>query len=166
VESKKAAKTKDDLPNHPHRRNDGLGFAVPPKAWICQTAKRVCWACRIACAPCFDAEGTRSAAELLEMHKADIVISTYRGPVAMAQLVVRNLDADVKERLRRRAARRGRSMEEEAREILRAAVARDDEVPEPPRLGTRISRRFAGLGLSDEMPELRGQEARPADAGA
>ena len=100
------------------------------------------------------------------MHKGDIVIWTYRGPVAMAQLVVRNLDADVKERLRRRAARRGRSMEEEAREILRAAVARDDEVPEPPRLGTRISRRFAGLGLSDEMPELRGQEARPADAGA
>ena len=57
-------------------------------------------------------------------------------------------------------------MEEEAREILRAAVARDDEVPEPPRLGTRISRRFAGLGLPDEMSELRGQEARPADAGA
>ena len=84
----------------------------------------------------------------------------------MAQLVVRNLDAEVKERLRRRAARRGRSMEEEAREILRAAVARDDEAPAPLPLGTRIGRRFAGLGLSeDDLPELRGQEARPADPG-
>ena len=83
----------------------------------------------------------------------------------MAQLVVRNLDVEVKERLRRRAARRGRSMEEEAREILRAAVARDDEAPEPPRLGTRIGRRFASLGLAEDMPELRGQEARPADPG-
>ncbi len=84
----------------------------------------------------------------------------------MAQLVVRNLDAEVKERLRRRAARRGRSMEEEAREILRAAVARDDEAPEPAPLGTRIRRRFAGLGLAEDVPELRGQAARPADPGA
>ena len=65
-----------------------------------------------------------------------------------------------------RAARRGRSMEEEAHEILRAAVAQDGAAPEPPRLGTRISRRFAGLGFSEEMPELRGQAARPADPGA
>ena len=85
---------------------------------------------------------------------------------AMAQLVVRNLDAEVKERLRRRAIRRGRSMEEEAREILRSAVARDDEASDlPPPLGTRIGRRFAGLGLSEDVPELRGQEARPADTG-
>ncbi len=84
----------------------------------------------------------------------------------MAQLVVRNLDAEVKERLCRRAARRGRSMEEEAREILRSAVARDDEAPEPLPLGTRICRRFAGLGLSEDIPELRGQEARPAGPAA
>ena len=84
----------------------------------------------------------------------------------MAQLVVRNLGAEVKERLRRRAARRGRSMEEEVREILRAAVERDEEDARPAALGTRISRRFAGLGLSEELPELRGQAARPADLGA
>jgi antitoxin FitA len=83
----------------------------------------------------------------------------------MAQLVVRNLDDAVKERLRRRAAHRGRSMEEEIREILRAAVAQD-EADQPAALGTRISRRFTGLGLTDELPELRGQAARPANLGA
>ena len=113
----------------------------------------------------FGAEVTRPIPELFDTHKGDIVISNRGGAVAMAQLVVRNLDAEVKERLRRRAARRGRSMEEEAREILRAAVARDDEAPDPPPLGTRIVRRFAGLGLSEDLPELRGQEARPADPG-
>ena len=40
----------------------------------------------------------------------------------MAQLVVRNLDEEVKAKLRRRAAAHGRSMEEEVRAILRDAV--------------------------------------------
>ncbi|MDX2179135.1 MAG: hypothetical protein SFV18_06050 [Bryobacteraceae bacterium] len=40
----------------------------------------------------------------------------------MASLTVRNLEESVKTRLRVRAAQRGRSMEEEAREILRNAV--------------------------------------------
>ncbi len=39
----------------------------------------------------------------------------------MASLVIRNIEDALKERLRVRAARRGRSMEEEARRILRAA---------------------------------------------
>lgn len=81
----------------------------------------------------------------------------------MAKLVVRNLDDDVKQRLQVRAARRGRSMEEEVRDILRTAtLAWDDETaPEP--LGTRIARRFAGL--TDDMPELHGQAARAAELG-
>ncbi len=78
----------------------------------------------------------------------------------MAQLLVRNLDEDVKRRLRARADRQGRSMADLVREILRAA-SRDEASPEP--LGTRIARRFAGLGLKEEIPELRGQPARPAD---
>jgi plasmid stability protein len=41
----------------------------------------------------------------------------------VATVTVRKLDEGVKARLRLRAARHGRSMEEEAREILRAAVA-------------------------------------------
>lgn len=40
----------------------------------------------------------------------------------MATLTIRNLDDAIKERLRVRAALRGRSMEEEARDILRKAV--------------------------------------------
>lgn len=41
----------------------------------------------------------------------------------MATMTIRNLDDDLKARLRMRAARHGRSMEEEARSILRAALA-------------------------------------------
>lgn len=40
----------------------------------------------------------------------------------MATMTIRNLDEDVKARLRVRAAQHGRSMEEEARSILRAAL--------------------------------------------
>jgi antitoxin FitA len=82
----------------------------------------------------------------------------------VAQLVVRNLDEAVKQALRERAARRGRSLEEEVRAILRAAAAQED-APSPEGLGTRIARRFAGLGLTDEMPELHGQAARAAGLG-
>ena len=40
----------------------------------------------------------------------------------MAQLIVRKLESDVVAALRKRAARSGRSMEAEHREILRAAL--------------------------------------------
>lgn len=40
----------------------------------------------------------------------------------MAMITIRNLDDAVKEQLRVRAARHGRSMEEEARDILKQAV--------------------------------------------
>ena len=43
----------------------------------------------------------------------------------MASITIRNLDDDVKTRLRMRAAENGRSMEEEARVILRQAVGRE-----------------------------------------
>jgi len=79
----------------------------------------------------------------------------------MSQLLVRQLDEDVKEKLRRRARRHGHSMEEEVREILRNAVR--DEGGEPKALGSRLAARFAGVGLTEEIPELRGQPARPAD---
>ena len=64
----------------------------------------------------------------------------------MAQLIVRNLEEDVKARLQRRAPRHGRSMEEEVRDILRN-VLRDDDRRLPP-LGSRLAARFAGLGLA------------------
>lgn len=40
----------------------------------------------------------------------------------MAAITIRNLDDDLKSRLRLRAARHGQSMEEEARSILRSAL--------------------------------------------
>lgn len=41
----------------------------------------------------------------------------------MAMLTIRNLDDEVKGRLRMQAAKHGRSMEEEARQILRQALS-------------------------------------------
>jgi plasmid stability protein len=79
----------------------------------------------------------------------------------MAQLLVRHLDDDVKTKLQVRARRHGRSTEEEVREILRNAV-KDEGVAQVP-LGTRIAARFAGIGLTEDIPELRGEQARPAD---
>jgi plasmid stability protein len=81
--------------------------------------------------------------------------------MAMAQFTVRNLEEDVKTRLKRRAARHGRSMEEEVRQILRNAV-REEDRPEP-RLGSRIAARFTGVGLDEDLPELHGQGVQPAD---
>jgi plasmid stability protein len=80
--------------------------------------------------------------------------------MTVAQLVVRNLEDDVKVRLQRRARRHGRSTEEEVREILRNAV-KDESAPTKP-LGSRLRERFAAIGLKDELPELRGEVARPA----
>ncbi len=82
----------------------------------------------------------------------------------MAQFVVRHLEDEVKARIKRRAEKNGRSMEEEVRQILRNA-ARDSGKPLT-RLGSRISARFAKTGLTgsaQELPELRGQRIRPAD---
>lgn len=45
----------------------------------------------------------------------------------MATMTIRNLDDDVKARLRVRAAQHGRSMEEEARSILRAALVTESK---------------------------------------
>ena len=76
----------------------------------------------------------------------------------MAQLLVRHLDDDVKAKLQLRARRYGHSMEEEVREILRNAI-RDEGGARAP-LGSRLAARFAGLGLTQEIPELRGEPAR------
>ena len=62
----------------------------------------------------------------------------------MASITIRNLDAHTKARLRVRAAHRQRSMEEEARNILRTALAEHDAVPR--NLATAIGARFRPLG--------------------
>lgn len=78
---------------------------------------------------------------------------------AKAQLVVRNLEAEVKRRLQKRAARHGRSMEDEARDILRNAVK--DEADAAGGLGSEIARLFADCGLPEDVPELRGHAIDP-----
>lgn len=79
----------------------------------------------------------------------------------MAQLVVRNLDDDVKAKLQKRAKRHGRSTEEEVRDILRNVVAKDET--DRPGLGTEIANLFAGIGFDEEIPEQRGQPVRFPD---
>lgn len=79
----------------------------------------------------------------------------------MAQFVVRQIEESVKARLKRRAERHGRSMEEEVREILRNA-AKEENSPIT-KLGSRIAARFRGTGLTVDLPELRGQGVKPAD---
>ncbi len=62
----------------------------------------------------------------------------------MATLTIRDLDDGLKLKLRLRAASQNRSMEEEARQILRAALTE----PVAPRstLVARVKSRFEGLG--------------------
>ena len=79
----------------------------------------------------------------------------------MAQLIVRNLEDDVKSRLQARARRHGRSTEEEVRDILRHAV-RDEGAPKQG-LGSRIAARFAGRGVDLDLASLHGQAPRAAD---
>ena len=68
----------------------------------------------------------------------------------MASITIRNLDDEVKVRLRIRAASHGRSMEEEARLILREAVEREEG---PFDLAAAIRKRFIPLGgVELELP--------------
>ncbi len=78
----------------------------------------------------------------------------------MAQLVVRDLDTDVKTRLQRLAKHHGRSMEAEVRTILRQAVAAENRSVR--KLGSVIATRFRDGGLTVALPELRGHAPRPA----
>jgi plasmid stability protein len=68
----------------------------------------------------------------------------------MTTLTIRNVDAAVKEQLRVRAARRGRSMEAELRVILNDALSGEGE----PNLAERIRRRFAPLGGVEPHPPV------------
>ena len=68
----------------------------------------------------------------------------------MASVTISDLEDEVRHRLRTRAAANGRSMEEEARAILREAVAGE---PEPKNLATIIRECFGPHGGVDlELP--------------
>lgn len=76
----------------------------------------------------------------------------------MATLTIRNLDDALKSRLRLRAAARNRSMEDEVRHILRAALL--EPANSVPALGERIRARFAGLG-DVQLPVAPREPIRP-----
>ncbi len=81
----------------------------------------------------------------------------------MATLMIRDLDEDVKARLRVQAAEHGRSMEAEARQILRAALSGR----RPPRgLGSYINEQFAEVGGFDLEIVRSSEAARTADFSA
>ena len=80
----------------------------------------------------------------------------------MAQLVVRNLDDALKERLRRTAAAHGRSMEEEVRVILHNALdGAESPAPRVPHvgLGEQIHNALMGVEFPpeffDSLEEIR-----------
>ena len=69
----------------------------------------------------------------------------------MASITIRNLDERTKQLLRLRAARLNSSMEEEARTILKAALATEESTTDD--LASRIRARFGPLGgVELELP--------------
>jgi plasmid stability protein len=81
--------------------------------------------------------------------------------VLVATITVRQLDDDVRDALRKRAADHGHSMEAEVRAILEAAVA----PAERPQYGlaSRIRARFDGLNLAELPDPDRSELPRAAD---
>lgn len=78
----------------------------------------------------------------------------------MATLTIRDLDDSVKAKLRVRAAQHGRSMEEEVRTILGAAVA--EAPPQTEGLGQAMRRLFEPLGgMELEFPPREKMRAPP-----
>jgi plasmid stability protein len=84
------------------------------------------------------------------MHRRPTLEASTEG--VMGSLTIRNLDDALKASLRLRAARHGRSMEEEARVILRGALG-----PEPPKPGESFGEMVRAIveevgGIDIELP--------------
>ena len=79
----------------------------------------------------------------------------------MASITIRNLDETVKRKLRLRAAQRNRSMEDEARDILRTALAQ--ELAQAGNLADAIRRRLEPLGGVELPLPTRGPMREPPD---
>ena len=76
----------------------------------------------------------------------------------MASITIRNLDESLKDALRRRAAGNRRSMEEEARQILKHAVLR---ARAGDGLGTRIHKLWADAGVQMPVADRSNEPAVP-----
>ena len=76
---------------------------------------------------------------------------------AMASITIRNLDDELKRRLRIRSAEHGRSMEEEVRDILRATLSLEAQAPT--NLANSIRLRFADIADTN-LPIPRRESVR------
>ncbi|MFM9968703.1 MAG: hypothetical protein ACKVQK_09930 [Burkholderiales bacterium] len=79
----------------------------------------------------------------------------------MVQISDRKTRDSVKTHLRKRVLRHGGSMEEDARQTLDSVVK--NRVKSKSGLGSRISARFAGIGLAEDLPEFRGAWVWPTN---
>jgi plasmid stability protein len=79
----------------------------------------------------------------------------------MDELEVLQNDDDVMEKLQRRAHQNDRTAEEEVCEILRDAVKSEGDTPVG--LGTRLANTFRGVGIEEEIEELRGYPVEPIE---
>ena len=75
----------------------------------------------------------------------------------MTDIIISNLDDDIKSRLQKRAEKNGRSLEDEAREILYITLAENNE--DSLNLVTLIEQRFANFG-DFELPEIAREPIR------
>jgi plasmid stability protein len=78
----------------------------------------------------------------------------------MTSITIRNLDEPLKARLRVQAATHGRSMEDEARDILRTAL--NKQAAPPANLAAAIRARFAPIG-GVELPGFEDRSAKHHD---
>jgi plasmid stability protein len=80
----------------------------------------------------------------------------------MASLLIRNFDDALRDRLKARARANHRSLEEEARETLRLAVARDAASPKSESLLSIVTRIFGPEGGVDlDLPPRDAGGGRP-----
>ncbi len=78
----------------------------------------------------------------------------------MSSITIRNLDVELKARLRLRAARHGLSMEQEVRNILQRTLAGESTSTSGLDFATRIHQRFKGLEAEHIVMPSR-QPAKP-----
>jgi plasmid stability protein len=80
----------------------------------------------------------------------------------VATLTIRNLDHELKAKLRLRAAGHGLSMEEEARRLLRRVLTQEELAMG---LGSRITNRFAEVGGAELPLAARSLPRQPFSSG-
>ena len=81
----------------------------------------------------------------------------------MTSITIRGLEPELEARLRARATRHGRAIEDEAKAILRTALA--DADASPSRLGEAVHLRFRALRGAKLTPPLREPMRAPPDLG-